>query len=189
MDIEEDPTFPLLTKRPKQPLVPPAAAAGAPAPSSQPESSSSSTPAGGTASGSGPAIVDQKPQQVSTSHGPQVLRHTVEYINRPTDEILVTMHFAGGQRQGTTSSSDSGDITVEVCGRTLHVSAPGYIPLGVPLLFAVAVGGSSVQHLGESLTVRLKVLPLRDYVEAMRSEKPLAFGQIGLGSAGLLELE
>ena len=61
----------------------------------------------------------------------------------------------------------------------------------VQLPFALdASGSSAVLDRGTwTLTVRLKVLPLAKYVEGLREEKPLSFGQIGLGSAGLFDLE
>ena len=74
----------------------------------------------------------------------------------------------------------------------LHVSQPGCAELRVQVPFALdpASGSSALLDRGTwMLTVRLRILPLGKHIEQLREEKPLAFGQIGLGSAGLLDLE
>ena len=100
MDVDEDPTFPLVTKKPKQPVVPPASAGADDKPStssgdkSSPVAGSGSTSqAGGEgastavpASGGGGGAAASAPLH-SLRAGPMTLRHTIEYINRPVDEV------------------------------------------------------------------------------------------------------
>lgn len=205
MDIEEDPTFPLVTKKPKHPAVPPPGAdattlggTAALDPDSNRVKSGSAEDSGVSTRGArtpGGAVPTASVSRKSHPTGPVSLKHTVEYINRPVDEVRLTVQWPPSS-DGTTGSSstsvscDVSGVDIEVCGRTVYI-APGCAELKVPLPFALEPQGSRVQYdaSGGWLEVQLRIQSVRGYLETMRSEKPLAFGQIGLGSDGLLELE
>jgi len=208
MDIEEDPTFPLVTKKPKQPPVPPPGAVAAEIPSNSSSKSASHSPAavaveagaspsGGPAPGGGTSPASSSGQiRPAGPTSTTALQHSVEYINRPVDEVLLTVQWprqpaSVGSSGSGSSGSGEGGVVVEVSGRVVHVSVPGHAELRIPLPFALEPQGSRVEYdpPQSRLEIRLRIQSVRGFIDTMRQEKPLAFGQIGLGSEGLLELE
>ena len=228
-DLPEEPSFPLVTKKPKQPIQSQTAAAGTAAGAAGNAGAGSGAEAGAGAGvgSSGRGAQELKPSAVYPSAQPaaqQVLQHSVAYEGQPVEQVVVTVQVPDGARSGAAGSGAVGSGVagreavpgpagrqgvaaaplVELSGMWVYITCPGCQELKLKLPLAVTAeppsggGGGNSSGGGDGvvydpttgqLVLRLRCLPIRQYVEQLRAEKPAAFGQLGLATDGLLELE
>ncbi|GAX75054.1 hypothetical protein CEUSTIGMA_g2498.t1 [Chlamydomonas eustigma] len=201
MDLEEEPTFPLVTKKHPNPIVPPPGATSILLPSSTASTSlpSSSHTSSAQSPSAHPAVSSHPTQQQKPAGGGLItaLTHTVEYLHRPVDEVLVTINIPQSSTSTALKSGSESEVVVEVSGKSVLVTIPGFKQLNVQLLFSVMAVDKNKESRSRAeldlpnskLLIHLKYMPLKQYMEAMRCEKPLSFGHLGVNTSGLLELE
>ena len=192
-ELDEEPDFPLLTKKPPAPRPTPT-----PAPTPAPQQPGSGPP---------PEAATTSSHFSFASSTLPALKHAVQYVGRPVESVSVTVDVpsssfqAGGAGRGAGASCGAGP-GVEVCGYEVFVSAPGCQALTLRLPFAVTARGATVAWEvgsggssggsgggGSSLKLQLPCLALPEYVRAMEEERPLGFGQLELVNDSFLELE
>lgn len=103
---------------------------------------------------------------------------TVDYIGRPVEHALVTVHCP--------QASAAPSITAEVAGDHLYINMPGCKQLDIHLHFAVCAEDATAQLLKENkqLSVKLPYMPCRTYVDQVRANSQLAFiSQVQKGTA------
>lgn len=210
-EIDEEPSFPLLTKRLPAPATPPVASL--PSPSAASEDDESQRRGRGAAFGVGGA----SPSGPAVQH---VLTPVVQYVGRPVTRVDITIPLppsatTDGSGAGTCNGSSSGNsgsssstqaaagiskqapgtrapsCTVSVSARSVHVSIAGCAELLIPLPVAVT-HRSALAVLDAncgSVVLQLPYLPLAVLVEELRKEQPHGKGELKLADTSYMELE
>ncbi|KAG2484901.1 hypothetical protein HYH03_016287 [Edaphochlamys debaryana] len=206
--VEEEPSFALRTKKaPAPPPVGPAApttstaATSATAPAAS-GTAGSAPPAAAAGAGPGPSsfAFGAAGGKAGAAAGSPAPRVKVEYEGRPVEWIRVTVDLdldPGRAGSGPGSCGVPEGLTVEVAGRSVFVRPGlGRAEVVVPLQFAASAEGSTAAceplpggTAGVRLVVRLPYRSLDEHLADARAQAPLAFGQLGLASSSLLELE
>jgi len=160
-EVEEEPTFPLVTKKlPATAKNLPKGARGA---------------AGGGGGGGG---------------GPRAADVAVEYEGRPVERVRVALSWGGeGSQEGPGVRPE--DIQAAVAGETLEVRVKGFRAVDVPLPFAVDAGSAAcaLRPGGRGLDVTLPYRSLGSVVQEMREAAPHRFGTLDFTNQAFLELE
>jgi hypothetical protein len=210
-DLPDEPSFPLVTKKLDKEKM--EAKAKGKEDAAKMKQAASSGPGAGQAKASASSAAPAPGSSGFNFSGKQVMRHEVEYVGRPVTEVLVTVSVppppppsseaAPGTTAGDDGSSSECPVGVELSGRVVHVSCAGCYDLTVELPFAVStaaesqLGGNDAAGSGAAvydaaagqLRLRLRYAGLPALLAAARDEKPLPFGQLGLSTSGLLDLE
>jgi hypothetical protein len=208
-DMFEEPTFPLLAAKPKQPAAGAAAAAAgkhtgnsgaAAAAGGAGASSSSSSRAGAPATAAG----GQGPPGISGRGGgqqqQQQMTYTLTTSGKPVQQVEVEVQIPAAQLQqlpGTTtitsssSSLGSAGVDVKLQGLQLTVTAPGCAPLAVPLPFYVDLAAAAAQLVVAKgvLQVVLPYAPLAAYLAAVAAAAPAAAGSLPVDHSSYMELD
>ena len=114
------------------------------------------------------------------------IKCSVECKGRPADKIELGVILP----QDSESKDLSDCIFIEASGRSALISIPGFNDLRLTLPYAVE--GSAIASIDPEtrrLQVQLTIIPVQIYLDQLRNKKPVAFGELGLHSDGLLDLD
>lgn len=159
-EVEEEPSFPLRTKKAPAPLPVPIQ----------------------------PAQVETaKASALNAGSSPlRDIKCSVECKGRPVEKIEIGISLPP---ESEVTSNFTDGIFVEACGRSALISIPGFNDARLSLPYAVKGGLASLDAASKRLQVELSILPVQSYLDQLRKLKPLAFGDLGLHSDGLLDLD
>ncbi len=160
-EVEEEPTFPLVTK--KLPVTV----------KNLPKGARGAAAVGGERGG-----------------GLRAAEVAVDYEGRPVERVRVALSWAGeGSEESPGVRSD--EVSVAVAGEALEVRIKGFRDVGVPLPFAVDAGAATCELRpgGRGLDVTLPYRPLGSVVQEMREAAPHRFGTLDFTNKAFLELE
>eukprot|EP00798_Chlamydomonas_sp_ICE-L_P025828 gene25828-11504_t len=207
-DIDEEPTFPLLTKKIQPKAAPKSEAPTASTNSDSSKGGSSFKLPGGSASKptsanippgaeggqqGGPVPSTSAPAPTPATH----INHSVEYVGKPAESAVVVVDLPANllPKAGAEAVSTSLPFDIEVCGSSvylvsttetgpssnlMHVSLPFHVsPSGYEA--ELEVSGKGAEQSGR-LCLKLRLRSVSDVVVAMKEESPFAFGEGG-GSA------
>ncbi|MEW5318044.1 MAG: hypothetical protein WDW38_009297 [Sanguina aurantia] len=182
-EIDEEPSFPLLTKRLPAPATPPAVAS-VPSPSAASEDDESQRRGRGAAFGVGGA----SPSGPAVQH---VLTPVVQYVGRPVTRVDITIPLPPLLQQTVVVQAPATAAAVSVSARSVRVSIAGCAELLIPLPVAVT-HRSALAVLDAncgSVVLQLPYLPLAVLVEELRKEQPHGKGELKLADTSYMELE